>query len=266
MLIDSLPVDTIHWNHKVQSVDSLTNGKHLATFGNGSQVTSELLIGADGAWSKVRQLVTNEKPIYSGTVFVEAFISNARVSHPASAKLIGTGTLIASHPGKAIFAHHYANGSIRLYAAVKKSLEWINSFDSTNPKEFLGEVANEFADWSCDLTSLITGSESAPIVRPIFALPIDHEWKRTPGVTLLGDAAHLMSPFAGEGANLALLDGAELGEAITKHPGDIEGALDAYERSLFPRSREFAMKTSQNIERFFDHTAPNGVVEMFKRF
>jgi 2-polyprenyl-6-methoxyphenol hydroxylase-like FAD-dependent oxidoreductase len=263
LLIDSIPSETIHWGHKVTSVTAIEGGRHEVTFSNGSTVTSDVLIGADGAWSKVRPLISDSKPTYTGTCFIETFLSDGDSRHKASADAIGSGTLMAVAPGRGILAHRNADGSLHIYVALNKPEEWVASIDFRDPKAGLSHVAEEFLGWAPMLCALITESEIDPVLRPIYALPIEHRWNRAPGVTLLGDAAHLMSPFAGEGANLAMYDGAELARALLTNPDDIERALAVYENDLFPRSEKFARETAQNLKRFFDDTAPQSVVDLF---
>lgn len=81
-------------------------------------------------------------------------------------------------------------------------------------------------------------------------------------MTLLGDAAHLMPP-SGDGANLAMFDGAELGKAVAAHPDDFEAALTAYEEALFPRTEPFYAEAHDILDLCLGERAPFGFIDLF---
>jgi 2-polyprenyl-6-methoxyphenol hydroxylase-like FAD-dependent oxidoreductase len=262
ILLDSLPDGMIQWGRKVTGARPLGDGRHELRFADGSAVTTSLLVGADGAWSKVRPLLSDAEPAYAGTVFIETFLYDADERHAATAAAVGGGVMFALAPGKGIVAHREAGGVLHTYVQLSRPAGWIAGIDFTDATAAAARVAAEFDGWAPALTALITDGETAPVPRPIYALPDGHRWDRLPGVTLLGDAAHLMAP-AGEGANLAMLDGAELGQAIAAHPGDIEAALTAYEETLFPRSAAEAANSHLILELCLGDRAPFSLVDFF---
>ncbi|MFF1738412.1 FAD-dependent oxidoreductase [Streptomyces mirabilis] len=263
ILIDSLPVGTIRWGYKVSSVRALGDSRHEVTFADGTTAVTSLLVGADGAWSRVRPLLSDATPEYVGTSFIETYLFDGDTRHPASAQAVGGGALFALAPGKGIQAHRENGGTLHTYVALYKPQDWFAGIDFTDSAMATARIAEEFDGWAPELTALITDGETAPVPRPIHSLPIGHRWDRVPGVTLLGDAAHLMSP-SGEGANLAMYDGAELGKAIAAQPDDVEAALSEYEQALFPRSAAAATEAA-DIFRLccLDDNAPQGLINMF---
>ncbi|GGY79689.1 monooxygenase [Streptomyces olivaceoviridis] len=262
ILLDSLPAGTVRWGRKVSGVRPLGGGRHEVALADGTVVVTSLLVGADGAWSRIRPLLSDAVPEYTGRSFVETCLFDSDTRHPAASKAVGGGSLFALAPGKGIQAHREKGDTLHTYVALTESQDWFAAIDFTDAAAAAARIAREFDGWAPELTALITDSDTPLVPRPLYALPIGHRWDRVPGVTLLGDAAHLAAPN-GEGANLALYDGAELGKALAAHPGDTEAAFAEYERAMFPRGAEAAAEGAQLHELLFGADTPQGLFAAF---
>ena len=197
ILLDGLASETVKWGKKVQIVveDKKKKNKYTIHFDNGTVAEGvDLVIGADGAWSKVRPLLTEEKPYYSGVSVVELWALDVDRKNPWLSEYVGAGSCFMFDEGRALQCQRNGNGSIRAYASVRQPEDWVQKcgIDWTN-----GKLAREtliqqyFGDCDESLKRIIRQSEDELIPRPMWMLPVGHEWDHRPGVTLLGDAAHL---------------------------------------------------------------------------
>ena len=248
ILVESLPAGTVRWGAKVTSVtpSSITVG--------GETIESDVVVGADGAWSKVRPLLSDARPIYSGLSFVEVHLSDVDNQYPDAAAFVGPGSMFALDHGKGVMAQRNGDGRIRVYLAIRAEDEnWVSTelVDLADPVQTRLRLLEIFDDFAEPLRGLIADADENFVPRAINALPVGHRWPRVPGVTLLGDAAHLMSPFAGEGANLAMLDAAELALALAAG-SDAETSLAAYEAVMFPRAEQAAHESATNLVECFE--------------
>ncbi|MFF0082389.1 FAD-dependent oxidoreductase [Streptomyces canus] len=262
LLLDSLPAGTVRWGHKVSGTCALGGGRHEVSFADGGSVVTDLLVGADGAWSRVRPLLSAAVPKYTGMSCVEVYLHDADTRHPACAKVVGGGALYVLAPGKGFVTHRERGSNLHTYVMLARPQDWFADIDFTDPAAATARIAAEFDGWAPELTALITDADTDPVLRPLAALPAEHRWERIPGVTLIGDAAHVAAPN-GEGANLAMLDGAELAQALAAHPNDIETAVTEHERAMFLRSAETAEEGTELYALMFGADTPHGLISMF---
>ncbi len=249
LLLRALDDGVVRWGQKV-TVTALPDG----TFRVGDAVF-DLVVGAEGAWSRTRALVSDVVPTYSGFCMVELSLHDADRRHPGLARLVGHGKIFALGDGRTIVAQRNAHGRICVYLGLPLPENSWRDFDLS-----VEALVAHFPSWSESLLGFIRQAE-AIAVRPLYVLPIGFGWDHRPGVTLLGDAAHLMSPFAGEGVNNAMLDAVELAAAIAC-PDWREG-VRIYEAEMFVRVVEPATASQQSMDAFL---APDGLANAKRIF
>ncbi len=254
LLLDSLAPDVVRWGHKLRTIAVADDGTSELIFTNGVRERFDLVVGADGAWSRVRPLVSDQLPIYSGVTFVELTVADVDVRHPAIAAIVGRGKMFALGGGRALIAQRNGGGRIFVYAGLRIGEDWATSgaLDPTHPAAARAALAEWFAGWAPGLLALIHAAGDRIALRPLHALPIGHRWRHRAGVTLLGDAAHLMSPWGGEGANLAMRDAADLACAVADaDANDWRAGIPAYEALMVDRAAVAAQGAAEGLDTTF---------------
>ncbi len=249
LLLEPLGADVVRWRTHVEGIMHRQSGGYDLRLRGGAAGPYDLVVGADGAWSRVRAALTDVRPSYTGVTFVELWLSDVDQCHPAIVQLVGHGTMFSLHGGSGIIAQRNGGATIRVYAAFHTRPEETDRPDRTLDGITTRELLSRFEGWAPSLLSLIAEADLVAAVRPIVALPTGLRWPSTEGLTLVGDAAHVMPPL-GVGVNLAMLDAADLGEAIITH-GDWQEAVRTYEATMFERAETTAQQVEQGFAMMF---------------
>ncbi|KPC62072.1 FAD-dependent oxidoreductase [Streptomyces chattanoogensis] len=245
LLLDSLAPGTVRWGHRVKAVTPLPHGTARLHHHDGAVEEFDLVIGADGAWSRVRPALSGAQPSYTGVTMVEVHFDDVDHRHPGIARLVGGGTMSAKAGRRGLVLQRNSNGHVRGYIIFRGPQDWHAGLDLADTAAVRARLLAQYEGWDERLLDILRDNEGGFRNRPMFVLPVPHTWQRVPGITLVGDAAHLMPPV-GVGANLALLDGAELAQAVIGHP-TIDQALDAYEGVMLPRAADNAKTARQML-------------------
>jgi 2-polyprenyl-6-methoxyphenol hydroxylase-like FAD-dependent oxidoreductase len=265
LLLDSLPdEDAVQWGRAFRTATALPDGAYRVHFADGSSIDCDLLIGADGAASRVRPLLTDAQPFHIGVNNIESGIPDIDGTHPELARMIGRGNYWCLGDNQLLAAQRNGDGRVRVYVALRSPADWLDTcgIPFTDPDRARAGLKQLFADWSPWIGALIDACDDTFIPRPLTMLPVGLRWPARPGVTLIGDAAHLM-PQVGEGANLAMLDGLELAKGIAARPGDLAAAVRHYELNMFERS---AAAAQDSIEVQNTVVSPGAAQRMLRFF
>ena len=260
ILLDSLKPGTVVWDSHIVSLERIDNAWTIV-FQNGNTAVADIVIGADGANSKIRPFVTPIKPFYSGVTYLTVNIEDSEKNAPKLHYLVKGGKISAMGDSKTLFLSAKGDGSLDVYIGWKADENWAkeSGIDFKNGKQVLEWFKKEYADWDSIWFELFEHEQTHFIPRPLYSMPLDQYWEARPDITLLGDAAHLLPPN-GEGVNAAMLDALDLTEILTSGEfTDLKSAIAHYEKQMFARFVEEGKVT----EDFMDWTySPDGLKMM----
>lgn len=265
MFLESLQPETVIWDSHFISMEAQGEG-WLSHFKNGSSVYADLVIAADGANSKIRPYITDIKAFYSGITMLEVNVHDAANATPHLYAMLDGGKVMAFGNEKCILGGQKGNGDIGFYASLKVAENWSanNGLDYADRTQLLSWFKTTYPEWSPIWYEIFENAATPVVPRPIYCMPLDQTWAALPNLTLLGDAAHVMPPFAGEGANMAMLDALELSECLTSDQyNTLQEAIAAYETNMRKRAAVAAKESLENGELMHSEAALDRMLDFF---
>lgn len=265
ILFNSLHPDTVIWNSHILSIEPIEN-KWKIIFENGNTVDADFVIGADGANYKIRPFVTDIKPFWTGITMLEGSIKDSEKTAPNIHKLLEGGKIFAYGNEKTLFVSSKGDGNFGFATGCKTDEFWDkkSGIDFKDNKQVLAWFKKEYKEWSPVWYELFDDESTVFIPRPQYCMPLNQKWKAQSNITLIGDAAHWMPPFAGEGVNMAMLDALQLSEALTNASfADTQAAIANYEKKMFKR---FAVKGQETLFNTGWMHQPNALNDMLAMF
>lgn len=264
ILLQSLPAETIIWDSHFITMEKQGAG-WLLHFRNNHTEYADIVIAADGANSKIRPLLTDITPFYTGITMLEGTIENALQQAPAIHALLKGGKIMAYGNNKNLLLGQKGNGEIGFYASLRLPKDWASNsglqFDDN--KQIVEWFKETYSEWNPIWKELFTSTNTFT-PRPIYCMPLDQSWEPQANVTLLGDAAHVMPPFAGEGVNMAMLDALELSQKLTDPTFlNLTDAITAYEKSMRTRTAVIALESIENGEKMHAENALSTMLDFF---
>ena len=265
IFLESLQPETVVWDSYFISMEKQNEG-WLLHFKNGSSAYADLVIAADGANSKIRPYVTPIKAFYSGVTMVEINVDNATKVTPHISALLNGGKIMAFGNGKNILGGQKGDGGLGFYLSLKVDENWAanSGLNFSDQTQLLAWFKKEYSGWSSIWYELFESTATPVIPRPIYCMPLDQTWEAQPNLTLLGDAAHVMPPFAGEGANTSMFDALELSDCLTSDKyNTLQEAISFYEVSMRKRAAKAAKQSLENGGRMHSEGALEKMLTVF---
>ena len=260
IIMEQIHPENIKYGFKFEKLIQRDNGEVELVFENGTTVMTNLVIGADGAFSQIRSYLTNAKPEYTGISMIE--MNSDENEHPDLLKFNKNGKLIGLGGDQAILGQRNGDGRIMAYISFKTKYEKLDEYRNLSLDTLKERLLAEYSDWDSELQNYIAYSYDDIKFRRIYKLPIGLTWATQPNITIIGDAAHLMSPFAGEGVNMALYDAYLLAESF-KNFNNLTEVLKVYEQQMFEITKIHAKESQDNLEIFFSENGAEKMTQFF---